>query len=99
MWRIPIPVEALPWGSRSITSTACPASARAAPRLTAVVDFPTPPFWFAMATTRALFGSTGPTEVRSGFRPALTRAGRPSPFDERGDEERAWGEGLLTAGS
>ena len=38
-------------GSRSTTSTCSPASARQAARLTAVVVFPTPPFWFARAKT------------------------------------------------
>src|SRR5215472_7622621 len=36
-------------GSRSIRRTRCSRSARAAPRLTAVVVFPTPPFWLAIA--------------------------------------------------
>ena len=43
-WRIPIPVDAFPCGSRSATSTRYPMSAKAAPRLTAVVVLPTPPF-------------------------------------------------------
>src|SRR5439155_12698508 len=37
-------------GSRSISKMRWPSSASAAPRLTAVVVFPTPPFWFASAT-------------------------------------------------
>src|SRR5690349_10346015 len=37
------------WGSRSISSVSLPRKARAAARLIAVVVFPTPPFWFAMA--------------------------------------------------
>ena len=36
-------------------------SASAAPRLTAVVLFPTPPFWFAIAMTRARPGTSGTT--------------------------------------
>jgi hypothetical protein len=39
-----------------MTSTLYPSSAKEAPRLTAVVLFPTPPFWFATAITRAIFG-------------------------------------------
>ena len=39
-----------------MTSTLNPSSASDAPRLTAVVLFPTPPFWFATAMTRAIFG-------------------------------------------
>src|SRR5271156_74881 len=42
-----------PCGSQSIISVFCSAAAREAPRLTAVVVFPTPPFWFAIAITRA----------------------------------------------
>ena len=49
---MPSPVVALPWGSRSTTSTRNPSSASAAPRFTAVVVLPTPPFWFAIARTR-----------------------------------------------
>ena len=41
---IPSPVVAFPWGSRSMTRTRNPSSARAAPRFTEVVVFPTPPF-------------------------------------------------------
>src|ERR687894_843235 len=47
---IPRPVEALPWGSQSITTTLRPRRASAAARLTTVVVLPTPPFWFARAT-------------------------------------------------
>jgi hypothetical protein len=54
-----MPVDALPCGSRSTTSTRKPRSAKDAPRLTAVVDLPTPPFWFAMAMIRAVPGTSG----------------------------------------
>jgi len=47
----PSPLVALPWGSMSRTSVFFSATAREAPRLMAVVVFPTPPFWFAMAIT------------------------------------------------
>src|SRR5688572_4809168 len=40
-------------GSRSISNTLRPRMARAAARFTAVVVFPTPPFWFAMATIKS----------------------------------------------
>src|ERR671934_1432833 len=46
---MPRPVEALPCGSRSTTRTRLPRPASAAPRLTAVVVLPTPPFWLAIA--------------------------------------------------
>src|SRR5687767_12127257 len=39
-------------GSRSMRQTFWPASASAAPRLTVVVVFPTPPFWFINAMIR-----------------------------------------------
>src|SRR6202171_5809868 len=52
-----------PWASRSIKSTRWPNSARAAPRFTAVVVLPTPPFCMATAIVRAKIG------------PSLTEAG------------------------
>src|SRR5258708_2094853 len=50
----PRPDVELAWGSRSTNSTECPSSARAAPRLIAVVVLPTPPFWLTIARTVAL---------------------------------------------
>src|SRR5262249_23645471 len=47
----------LAWGSRSMSSVRLPRRARAAARLIAVVVFPTPPFWFAIATI--IEGATG----------------------------------------
>ena len=57
-WRSVMPnaVLALPWGSRSMTSVLSPWTASAAARLTAVVVFPTPPFWLAMVKTRRRAG-------------------------------------------
>src|SRR6187549_2425231 len=52
----PSPVEALPCGSTSRTSTFSPTAARAVARLMAVVVLPTPPFWLAMARTRGWGG-------------------------------------------
>src|SRR5512132_150532 len=49
----PLPMVALPCGSRSTSSTRRSACARAAARLTLVVVLPTPPFWFTTASTRA----------------------------------------------
>src|SRR5471032_2843880 len=49
---MPRPVEALPWGSMSITRVGSPTAARAVPRLIAVVVLPTPPFWLTTARTR-----------------------------------------------
>ena len=43
-------------GSMSIKSVDRSAIASAAARLTAVVVFPTPPFWLAMATMRPMCG-------------------------------------------
>ena len=47
----PKPVEAFPWGSKSINRTFSPTAARAVARLMAVVVLPTPPFWLAIAKT------------------------------------------------
>ena len=45
---MPLPMVALPCGSRSTSSTRRPSCARLAARLTAVVVLPTPPFWLAI---------------------------------------------------
>src|SRR5689334_18040009 len=61
---MPRPVEALPCGSLSISSTRSPTAASAVPRLMAVVVLPTPPFWLATTSTRSdrsdLAGTTQP---------------------------------------
>ena len=49
---MPSAVEALPCGSRSMTSTRSPPRASAVARFTAVVVLPTPPFWLAMTKVR-----------------------------------------------
>src|SRR5580692_8866826 len=56
---MPRPVEALPCGSASSSSTRSPTAARAVPRLMAVVVLPTPPFWLAMARMRQALAGTG----------------------------------------
>src|ERR1700716_3165105 len=56
---MPSPVEALPCGSRSMMSTRSPMAASAVPRLIAVVVLPTPPFWLAIARTRAGAAASG----------------------------------------
>src|SRR4030065_957634 len=48
----PIPDVAFAWGSRSTRRVRVSITAREAARLTAVVVFPTPPFWLATAMTR-----------------------------------------------
>src|SRR3954454_21848362 len=48
---MPRPVEAFPCGSRSISKTFSPTAAKAVAGLMAVVVFPTPPFWLAIAKT------------------------------------------------
>src|SRR5476651_2887842 len=53
---MPNPVDALPWASRSISSTCSPTAASAVARLIAVVVLPTPPFWLAIAK---IFGAVG----------------------------------------
>ena len=52
---IPVAVVALPWGSRSINKTSLFVAERLDARLTAVVVFPTPPFWLAIAITLFIF--------------------------------------------
>ena len=49
-----VPTSRSPAGPGRPAGTRSPASARQAARLTAVVVLPTPPFWFATATIRAL---------------------------------------------
>src|SRR5580704_16309849 len=50
---IPNPVVVFPCGSESINRTRRSFAANEAARLMAVVVFPTPPFWFAIAITFA----------------------------------------------
>ena len=45
----PRPTDSEPCGSKSTSSTFRPSSASAAPRLIALVVFPTPPFWLHIA--------------------------------------------------
>ena len=45
----PIPLVVFPCGSISMVRTFCPISPKQEERLIAVVDLPTPPFWFAIA--------------------------------------------------
>jgi hypothetical protein len=58
-----MPEVALAWGSKSHKSTRFPRYFSAAARLTQVVVFPTPPFWFTIATIFATF----PTHFLSVF--------------------------------
>ena len=51
---IPTPVVVFPCGSMSTSRTRKPIIARDAPRFTAVVLFPTPPFWLTIAMIRAV---------------------------------------------
>src|SRR5579862_8078090 len=52
----PTPLLALPCGSRSTRSVLRSAAATLAARFTAVVVFPTPPFWLTTAMTRGREG-------------------------------------------
>src|SRR4029077_13687344 len=54
---MPKPVDALPCGSRSISSTRSPTAAKAVARLIAVVVLPTPPFWLAIAKSCGAVGT------------------------------------------
>src|SRR5512145_2488146 len=60
---MPEPMVALPWGSRSITSTRWPTLARPAARLTVVVVLPTPPFWLATQKIFAMFALLADREL------------------------------------
>ena len=74
---MPNAVEALPWGSMSITRTFSPAAAKAAAMLTVVVVLPTPPFWFETVKTRVFsgFGRLRPSSLsRRLFSCASSRA-------------------------
>src|SRR5579864_3048705 len=62
-----------PWASRSIRSTLCPSSASAAPRFTAVVVLPTPPFCIATAIVRA---KSAPSLAEAGRSDRPSRQGR-----------------------
>src|SRR5579862_4819417 len=62
----PLPMVALPCGSRSMSRTRRLVAAREAARLTAVVVLPTPPFWFAMAMTRFMGDSVLHCHARKG---------------------------------
>ena len=55
----PRPTDSAPCGSKSTSSTFCPYSASAAPRLMVDVVLPTPPFWLHIAMMRAGPCSTG----------------------------------------
>src|SRR5262245_47320384 len=71
-WGTFSPVDAFPCGSRSITKTRLPCSARATAILTVVVVLPTPPFWLATQTIRH-FGGLGIVISPLGFRISTAR--------------------------
>ncbi|WP_341648990.1 hypothetical protein [Thauera humireducens] len=68
---MPLPIVALPCGSRSISKVRCPACCSAAARLTQVVVLPTPPFWLATQKILAM--------VESGYSICKDRAHRAKP--------------------
>ena len=104
----PSAVEALPCGSRSITSTRCPSWASAAATFTVVVVLPTPPFWLATTMTRVASGRgiggpmrgllPGPHRVlgHPGQRGAVVvervDAREVAAVDTRSARSRRWGE-------
>src|SRR5690554_7218960 len=51
----PLPIVALPCGSKSTNRTRRFVAAKEAAKLTVVVVFPTPPFWFAIAIILLIF--------------------------------------------
>src|SRR6266702_2724830 len=77
------------WGSRSTRRTRCSRSARAAPRLTAVVVLPTPPFWLAIAIVFATRMAPSLTDARGDYHAVVEgrrRGGRRG--NEPGDHRR-----------
>jgi hypothetical protein len=60
------------------------------------VDFPTPPFWFAIAMIRAGPGDSGTRGIRFFL---VARAGARAADLDRADDEEGWEEGALTARS
>src|ERR1700682_681630 len=92
----PTPVVVFPCGSMSTTRTRRPSSASDAPRFTAVVDLPTPPFWLTIAITRAVVctASTAdkdrPTETRRNEDYMLRAPGVPTIWRLCRPESRAY---------
>src|ERR1700737_1053565 len=84
---MPLPIVALPCGSRSIRRTRCPCDARLAARLTAVVVLPTPPFWFATQKIFAIVGISLFTASNGVFRiPRADRSASGAAVDRDFDE-------------
>src|SRR5262245_35559766 len=86
-----MPSASVAWacGSMSTTSTREPSPARQPARLTAVVVFPQPPFWFTIAITRML---GPPADLRPRPPRACARSARASARPDR--ERRGVGCGL-----
>src|SRR5580698_2135143 len=72
----PRALVAFPCGSQSISRVLFSEVASEAPRLTAVVVLPTPPFWLAMAMTRANIISSGPRRKSSKYAMGLQHVSR-----------------------
>src|SRR5690606_27032838 len=93
----PLPMVALPWASRSTSSTRRGARARAAARLTAVVVLPTPLFWLATAMMRAMGGASGTGDAYGPGRAIMRISRRPAHLDQvplRGQaRDRQWMHG------
>ena len=87
----PTPVEALPCGSRSAMSVRYPRSARAAPRFTAVVVLPTPPFWLASAITRGSGRARPPTGAAAASAAGRRWGRRPEAAACIGRDVAGWG--------
>ena len=88
----PRPLVALACGSRSNRRTRCPSAARQAERFTAVVVFPTPPFWLATGKTPS---NSGALTWRNRLAPLCRGAGRSVSWSSRaacwiGDREPDW---------
>src|SRR5204862_4514402 len=88
---LPSPRVAFPCGSQSTSSTSRSSAASAAPRLIAVVVFPTPPFWLATARIVVIGRVIPEGSTLCDQEPALQRLGE----GKRLREAPAAGEGWL----
>ena len=82
------PRVALPEGSASTKSTRCPRSAKAAPRLIAVVLLPTPPLALVTATLRMASPPEAAGAGRNGRAPQHATSTLPCATSRRGFDRR-----------
>src|ERR1700675_3839346 len=83
---MPLPIVALPCGSRSTSNTRCRVAARLAARLTLVVVLPTPPFWLVIARIFAIASSLRAEQhqMSLGVHAGHLQGGNATQFELRG---------------